>query len=73
MSNADHTIHNLHDILKFYYKVARKRLVDVLCMQQGADFHLATGPETPTKVFSLNLVTNLKPEQMEGSEFAGKF
>lgn len=62
--NADHTIHDLHDILKSYYKVARKRFVDVVCMQ-GADFHLAMGPDTPTKVFSLNFVANLKPEQLE--------
>ncbi|MCJ1427087.1 hypothetical protein MMC29_004990 [Sticta canariensis] len=65
MSKGDHTIHDIHDILKSYYKVARKRFVDVVSMQQGADFHLATAPETPTKVFSLNFVANLKPEQLE--------
>ncbi|MCJ1463406.1 hypothetical protein MMC07_002013 [Pseudocyphellaria aurata] len=64
MSNVDHTIRDLHDILKSYYKVARKRFVDVVCMQ-GSDFHLVTGPDTPTKVFSPSFVTNLKPEDLE--------
>lgn len=64
MSNVDHTVRDLHDILKSYYKVARKRFVDVVCMQ-GADFHLVTGPDTPTKVFSPSFVTGLKPEQLE--------
>lgn len=64
ISNADHTIRDLHDILKSYYKVARKRFVDVVCMQ-GVDFHLVTGPDTPTKVFSPSFVTNLKPEELE--------
>lgn len=64
MSNVDHTIRELHDILKSYYKVARKRFVDVVCMQ-GADFHLVTGPDTPSKVFSPSFVTNLNPEQLQ--------
>lgn len=64
MSNVDHTARELHDILMSYYKVARKRFVDVVCMQ-GADYHLVTGPDTPTKVFSPSFVTNLKPEQLE--------
>lgn len=64
MSNADHTTRDLHDILKSYYRVARKRFVDIVCMQ-GADFHLVTGPETPTKVFSPSFVADLKPEQLE--------
>lgn len=64
MSNVDHTVHDLHDILKSYYRVARKRFVDVVCMQ-GADFHLVTGPDTPTKVFSPSFVTGLNPEQLE--------
>ncbi|MCJ1266547.1 hypothetical protein MMC22_006432 [Lobaria immixta] len=65
MSNVDHAVRDLHDILKSYYKVARKRFVDVVCMQ-GADFHLVTGPDTPAKVFSPSFVTGLKPEQLEG-------
>jgi hypothetical protein len=33
MSNAQHTVFEVHDILKAYYKVARKRFVDNVCMQ----------------------------------------
>lgn len=64
MSNVDHTIRDLHDILQSYYKVARKRFVDVVCMQ-GTDFHLVNGPDTPTKLFSPSFVADLKPEQLE--------
>lgn len=64
MRNVEHTVRDIHEILKSYYKVARKRFVDVVCMQ-GADFHLVTGPDTPTKVFSPSFVADLKPEQLE--------
>ncbi len=62
-SNEDQTIDDLHDILKSYYKVARKRFVDVMCMQ-AADFHLVTGPDAPTKVFSPTFVGGLSTEQL---------
>lgn len=45
-SNLEHTVCDLHDILRSYYKVARKRFVDNVCMQ-AADYHLVTGPDTP--------------------------
>ena len=64
MSNVEHTVRDLHDILKSYYKVARKRFVDVVCMQ-AADHHLVTGPDTPIKVFSPAFVTDLSTEQLE--------
>lgn len=63
-SNTDHAIHNLYDILKSYYHVARKRFVDVVCMQ-AADFYLVAGPDTPTKVFSPSFVANLPPKQLQ--------
>ena len=63
-SNEQSTIDDLHDILKAYYKVARKRFVDVVCMQ-AADFHLVTGPDAPTKVFSPTFVGGLTTEQLE--------
>ena len=64
LSNLEHTVCDLHDILKSYYKVARKRFVDNVCMQ-AADFHLVTGPDTPVKVFSPKFVSKLSPEQLE--------
>ena len=63
-SNLEHTVQDLHDILKSYYKVARKRFVDNICMQ-GADYHLVTGPDAPIKVFSPAFVADLTSEQLE--------
>ena len=63
-SNLEHTVCDLHDILKSYYKVARKRFVDSVCMQ-AADFHLVTGPDTPVRVFSPKFVSKLSTEQLE--------
>lgn len=63
-SNADHTIRDLHDILKSYYKVARKRFVDVVCMQ-AVDHYLITGPAAPVKLFSPSFVSGLKEDQLD--------
>ena len=63
-SNTDHTIRDLHDILKSYYKVARKRFVDVVCMQ-AVDHHLITGPAAPVKLFSPTFVSGLKEDQLD--------
>jgi hypothetical protein len=51
MSDIEHTVQDLHDILKSYYKVAWKRMVDVICMQ-AAEHHLISGPAAPLKLFS---------------------
>lgn len=64
LSNLEHTVCDLHDILKSYYKVARKRFVDNVCMQ-AADFYLVTGPDTPVRVFSPKFVSKLSTEQLE--------
>lgn len=63
-SNLQHTVDDLHDILHSYYKVARKRFVDVVCMQ-SADYHLLTGPDAPITVFSPEFVSELTNEQLE--------
>lgn len=72
MSNVDHVVIELRDILKSYYKVARKRFVDNICMQ-AADYHLVTGPETPLRLFSPSFVSLLSDEQLAeiASEDAG--
>ena len=44
MSNDDHTIQDLHDTLKSYYKVARKRFVDAVCLQAVITFSLVERP-----------------------------
>jgi Dynamin GTPase effector domain len=64
MSNTDHVIQDIHDILKSYYKVARKRFVDNICMH-AANYHLITGPDTPLKLFSPEFIVSMTPEQIE--------
>ena len=63
-SHREHTIEDLHDILRSYYKVARKRFVDFMCMQ-AADHCLVTGPKKPVKLFSSDFVRELSDEQLE--------
>ena len=64
VGNMEHTVRDIHDILKSYYKVARKRFVDNICMQ-GTDYHLITGPDTPLRVFSPEFVVELSAERLE--------
>ncbi|KAF2137063.1 uncharacterized protein K452DRAFT_353671 [Aplosporella prunicola CBS 121167] len=64
MSNKAHTVQELHDILKSYYKVARKRVVDTLCMQ-AVTYHLISGPDTPLRLFSPNFVSRLSAEKLD--------
>ena len=63
-SNLQHTVDDLHDILHSYYRVARKRFVDIICMQ-AADYFLITGQDAPIKVFSPKFVSELTTEQLE--------
>ena len=69
LSNSDHVIQEIHDILKSYYKLARKRFVDCVRMQV-ADYFLTLGPETPLTIFSPRFVGDMTPEQLE--EVAGE-
>lgn len=64
MSNVDHTVQDIQDILDSYYKVARKRFVDNVCMQ-ASDHYLVTGPEAPMKLFSPSWVNDLSNERLE--------
>ena len=63
-SNLKHAVDDLHDILHSYYKVARKRFVDNVCMQ-AMDSFLVTGHDAPIKVFSPKFVSELTDEQLE--------
>lgn len=69
MSNIEHTVQDLHDILKSYYQVAWKRVVDVICMQ-AAEYYLISGPETPLKLFSPAFVGDMTSVQLQ--EVAGE-
>ena len=64
MSNTKHTILDIHDILKSYYKVARKRFVDNVC-QQAADHFLVNGPGSPLRYFSPVFVSQLSTQKLE--------
>lgn len=66
MSNFALTIQDLHNNLQSYYKVARRRFVDSICMQ-AAGYYLINGPETPMKLFSPSFVTSLTEEQLDGT------
>ena len=69
MSNVEYVVREIHDILKAYYKVARKRFVDNVCMQ-ASDYHLVTGPTTLLKLFFPSFVSRLSMEQV--AEIAGE-
>jgi aromatic ring-opening dioxygenase LigB subunit len=74
MSIDDHIIYEIHDILKSYYKLARKRSVDDM-RKQVADHFLLIGHNTPLKLFSSKFVASLSPAKLEevaGEEFGTK-
>lgn len=64
MSNTEHVVQDIHDILFSYYKVARKRFVDNVCMH-AVDHFLINGPETPLTLFSPAFVSGLDVDQLE--------
>jgi hypothetical protein len=64
MSNADHIVRDIHDILLAYYKVARKRFVDNCCMH-AVSYHLIHGKDTPLTLFSSDFVVNLTDAQLD--------
>ncbi|KAJ5766686.1 uncharacterized protein N7511_004302 [Penicillium nucicola] len=64
MSNAEHAVQDLQDILESYYKVARKRFVDNVCIQ-ATGYYLMQGPITPMGLLSPSLVSSLGREQLD--------
>jgi hypothetical protein len=63
-SNAEHVKEDIHDILKSYYKVSRKRFVDVVCRQVIEHF-LLDGHCSPLKVLTPELITTMTDEQLD--------
>ncbi|KAK3390257.1 P-loop containing nucleoside triphosphate hydrolase protein [Podospora didyma] len=63
-SNADQVKEDIHDILKSYYKVSRKRFVDVIC-QQVIEHYLLDGSVSPLKVLTPELVTKMSDDTLE--------
>ena len=69
LTNTEHVVQEIMDILAAYYRVARQRFVDNMCMQ-AADHFLVGGPDTPLTLFSPKFVVGLSAEQLE--EIAGE-
>ena len=63
MSNDDHTIQDLHDTLKSYYKVARKRFVDAVCLQ-AVDHFLVSGKTSPLWIFSPHFIGSMSDDEL---------
>lgn len=63
-SNAEHMQKDIHDILKSYYKVARKRFVDNV-YHQAVDHFLLSGPMSPLAVFCEKWAVMLDKEKLE--------
>jgi hypothetical protein len=69
MSNDEHVIQEIHDILQAYYKVSRKTFVDSVC-KQAAMFYLLRSPDGPLALFSPGFVIQLSTSALE--EIAGE-
>ncbi|KAL0929556.1 interferon-induced GTP-binding protein Mx1 [Colletotrichum truncatum] len=62
--NGQQVCEDILDTLTSYYKVSRKRFVDVICQQ--VIFHLLLeGSNSPLKVFDSELVMNLNHDKLE--------
>jgi hypothetical protein len=64
MGNEKFTVQEIHSILKAYYKVARKRFVDNVCLQ-GVHYHLINGEDSPLRIFSPLCVSSMSSETLE--------
>ncbi|RHZ49646.1 dynamin-like protein [Aspergillus thermomutatus] len=62
ISNEDQAVDNIHDILKAYYKVARKRFTDNIIVQV-AERHLL-GVNGPVRTLSPEFVLNLEDSEL---------
>jgi hypothetical protein len=62
--NMQQVREDILDVLSSYYKISRKRFVDVICRQAIGHF-LLEGEESPLRVFSPKLVFGLGAEQLE--------
>ena len=63
MSNDNHTIQDLHDTLKSYYKVARKRFVDAVCLQ-AVDHFLVSGKTSPLRIFCPHFIGKMSDAEL---------
>ncbi|KAI5868571.1 P-loop containing nucleoside triphosphate hydrolase protein [Durotheca rogersii] len=64
MANSEYVREFIHDVLKSYYKVSRKRFVDVVC-QQAVNHYLLAGRGSPLKIFNTQMVLDLNEDQLD--------
>ena len=69
MSNEQHVVQDIHDILKSYYKVCRKTFVDSVC-RQSVIHYLLECEEGQLALFSPVFVSQLSADALE--EIAGE-
>ena len=61
--NAEQVKEDLHDSLRSYYKVSRKRFVDVIC-RQVIEHHLLIGEDSPLKILTPQFVASMSEENL---------
>jgi hypothetical protein len=64
VSNEEQTTQDLHDTLEAYYKVARKRLVDAVCLQ-AVDYFLVSNKEGPLWLFSPHFIGSFSDSDLK--------
>jgi hypothetical protein len=69
VSNEEQTTQDLHDTLEAYYKVARKRFVDAVCLQ-AVDYFLVSNKDGPLWLLSPHFVGGLSNSDL--SKIAGE-
>lgn len=69
ISNGDHSVQDIHDHLAAYYKVARKRFVDNVCLQ-AINYCLISAPSGPLELFSPEFSSRLSEADL--AEIAGE-
>jgi hypothetical protein len=63
-SNPEQVREDIHDILKSYYKVSRKRFVDVIC-RLVVENCLMDGSGSPLKVLTPELISEMSDDQLD--------
>ena len=63
-ANAEHVRESMHDVLQSFYKVSRKRFVDVV-YQQAINHFLLWGHESPLHIFTTEMVLGLNSDQLD--------
>ena len=62
LNNEDQAVHDIHDILKAYYKVSLKRLTDTVIIQV-TERHLL-GPRGPVKILSPGWISEFSDAEL---------